>query len=66
VPAAIQEGLAIVEALVARFRANERHYTSADVDDTSTREQFINGFFDALGWDVLDVAGQGLLPRVAG
>jgi len=54
-----EEGLALIEALVERFRANAAHYTSADFDETSTREQFINGFFDALGWDLLDAEGRG-------
>jgi hypothetical protein len=35
------------------------HYTSPDFDETSTREQFVNGLFDALGWDVLDAEGRG-------
>src|SRR5689334_8374190 len=60
VPAAtVQEGRTQIAALVERFLANERYYTSHDFDETSTREQFINGFFDALGWDVLDAAGLG-------
>jgi hypothetical protein len=54
-----QEGLAQIVALVERFRANEPHYVSAAFDETSTRELFINGFFDALGWDVLDMTGLG-------
>jgi type I restriction-modification system DNA methylase subunit len=60
VPAASRaDGLARIEALVERFRANEAYYSSAAFDETSTREQFINGFFDALGWDVLDADGRG-------
>ncbi len=61
-PAANQtEGLAQIADLVERFEANREHYVSPDFDETSTREQFINGFFDALGWDVLDAEGRG--PR---
>src|SRR3954451_5560709 len=55
----MEEGRALIAALVDRFLVNEAHYTSAAFDETSAREQFINGFFDALGWDVLDAAGRG-------
>ena len=55
----IDEGLAQVCELVARFRRNLGHYRSAEFDETSTREQFINPLFEALGWDVLDHAGRG-------
>jgi type I restriction-modification system DNA methylase subunit len=54
-----EEGLVLVRALVDRFAANEAHYISPDFDETSTREQFVNGLFGALGWDVLDVEGRG-------
>src|SRR5206468_10571978 len=53
-----EEGLVLVRALVDRFAANEAHYNSPEFDETSTREQFVNGLFDALGWDVLDVDGR--------
>jgi len=49
---------------VDRFAANEEHYTSAEFDETSTREQFVNGLFDALGWDVFDVEGRGSTREV--
>jgi type I restriction-modification system DNA methylase subunit len=55
------EGLEQLQALVGRFSANEQHYRSVDFDETATREQFINPFFQALGWDVLDEGGLG--PR---
>jgi type I restriction-modification system DNA methylase subunit len=65
VPAASRaEGLALVRALVERFAANEAFYTSPDFDETSTREQFVNGLFDALGWDVLDAEGRGRAREV--
>src|SRR4051794_5061047 len=37
---------------------------AATADETSTREQFINPFFSALGWDVLDQASQGAAREV--
>jgi len=55
VPAATKgEGLQLLRATVARFAANEAHFRTAAFDEESTREQFINALFDALGWDVLD------------
>lgn len=54
-----EEGLAHIADLVERFAANEQHYVSGEFDETSTREQFVNGLFDALGWDVLDAEGRG-------
>lgn len=54
-----EEGLQLLRETVARFAANEKHYRSGEFDEESTREQFINSFFDALGWDVVDRAGRG-------
>lgn len=54
-----EEGLSQVRELVGRFKRNLSHYRSTDFDETSTREQFINPLFEALGWDVLDHAGLG-------
>lgn len=53
------EGLEQVRVLVQHFSEHEQHYRSTDFDETSTREQFINPLFAALGWDVLDQASQG-------
>ena len=54
-----EHGLELLREAVRRFAANEAHYRDRDFDEESTREQFINAFFDALGWDVLDVQGRG-------
>src|SRR5262245_30574814 len=65
VPAASRaEGLALIRALVERFAAHAQHYHTAAFDETSTREQYVNAFFDALGWDVLDEAGRGAAREV--
>jgi hypothetical protein len=59
-PAATKDdGLELLRTAVARFTANEQHYRSGEFDEESTREQFINAFFDALGWDVVDDEGHG-------
>jgi len=59
-----EEGRALVRELVARFERNREHYRSAEFDEASTREYFINPFFEALGWDVRDQAGRGALRDV--
>lgn len=64
IASSIEEGLAAVRSLVAQFAENETHYASKDFDETSTREQFINRLFEALGWDVLDAAGLGAQREV--
>lgn len=53
------QGLAQVRELVERFERNYDHYRSAEFDEASTREYFINPLFEALGWDVRDLAGRG-------
>src|ERR1700686_978179 len=58
------EGLERVRDLVARFARNEMHYMTPRFDETSVREQYIDPFFAALGWDVTDEAGSGPLREV--
>ena len=41
-----------VAELVARFKANEARYLSADYQEVEVRKDFIDKFFIALGWDV--------------
>ena len=41
-----------VGELVARFKANEARYLSADYQEAEVRKDFIDKFFIALGWDV--------------
>jgi len=41
-----------VRELVARFKANEARYLSADYQEAEVRKDFIDKFFIALGWDV--------------
>ena len=45
VPAKISE-------LVERFQQNETEYRSASYNETQTKNDFINPFFEALGWDI--------------
>ncbi len=54
----------MVERLCADFAENLDYYKSADFDETSTRQRFIDPFFAALGWDVADEQKRGPLAEV--
>jgi hypothetical protein len=66
-------GFAPFEATLARlvetFDRNLAAYKSARYDEASLRQEFLNPFFRALGWDVENKAGldcggsHGLAPR---
>ncbi|MBI3502747.1 MAG: N-6 DNA methylase [Bacteroidetes bacterium] len=43
---------ATIEKLVERFREHRNDYHLADYNEAKTRQDFINPFFKALGWDV--------------
>jgi type I restriction-modification system DNA methylase subunit len=53
------EGLARIQERVRTYQAQRTYYRSTEFDETSTRNQFINPLFEALGWDVLDTMGLG-------
>lgn len=46
-----------VEALVERYGSQADYYASATYNETSTRRDFIDPFFEALGWDVANKQG---------
>jgi hypothetical protein len=46
-----------IEALVQRFARNRDVYTRPDYKETQVRVEFIDPFFEALGWDVRNVKG---------
>lgn len=46
-----------VEELVQRFAANAHLYTGNSYNETQVRQEFINPFFEALGWDVSNKTG---------
>ena len=46
-----------IEALVQRFARNLDVYTRPDYKETQVRVEFIDPFFEALGWDVRNVQG---------
>ena len=52
IPHTKEESLQIIKDLVARFKQNEKSYTSLIYDESNTRTDFIDKFFEALNWDV--------------
>jgi len=48
---------AAIAALIETFAANEADYTAAEFKEAQVRQQFIDPFFAALGWDVANTAG---------
>ncbi|MBN1660138.1 MAG: Eco57I restriction-modification methylase domain-containing protein [Anaerolineae bacterium] len=46
-----------VEQLVERFDRNHALYTRSDYKETQVRVEFIDPFFEALGWDVRNTRG---------
>ncbi len=47
----------IIQDLVARFEANTKTYTANRYNETQLRREFLDPFFEALGWDVANRAG---------
>jgi len=57
VPATYDEARSEIERLVERFARNLDAYKHADYKETRVRVEFIDPFFEALGWDVRNVQG---------
>jgi predicted type IV restriction endonuclease len=47
-----QESFHAIKSLVDDFKSNEKHYLSSNYSEADVRNDFINKFFIALGWDV--------------
>ncbi len=47
-----EEAYSKVSELVERFKEQLPSYKKTDYNETLTRQDFINPFFKALGWDV--------------
>lgn len=54
-----EQGRDAVAELVRAFSDGISYYKSADFDETSARQRFIDPLFAALGWDVSDEARRG-------
>ncbi len=46
-----------VSDLIERFERNQQSYTSSQYNEAQLRQEFINPFFEALGWDVSNEQG---------
>jgi len=57
IPAAYTEARIKLERLVERFARHLETYKQADYKETRVRVEFIDPFFEALGWDVRNVQG---------
>lgn len=47
----------IISDLVERFDRNREAYKSQGYNETQLRREFLDPFFEALGWDVANKAG---------
>ncbi|MBW8878645.1 MAG: N-6 DNA methylase, partial [Acidobacteria bacterium] len=47
----------VIEELVERYQANRDRYKSSTYNEETARNEFINPFFEALGWDVSNRSG---------
>ena len=57
IPATYAEARSEVERLMERFACNLDVYKRAEYKETQVRVEFIDLFFEALGWDVRNVRG---------
>ena len=53
----MKEPLKQISGLVERFERNIEAYHSPAYNETQLRREFIDPFFEALGWDVTNKAG---------
>ncbi|WP_020003659.1 Eco57I restriction-modification methylase domain-containing protein [Brachyspira innocens] len=53
-----EEAYKKIEELVSKFRNNKDQYTNKNYNETETRRDFLDPFFEAFGWDVANRAGK--------
>jgi hypothetical protein len=53
----MKDALKHLSDLVERFERNIEAYHSPAYNETQLRREFIDPFFEALGWDVMNKAG---------
>ena len=46
-----------IKELVEKFKSNYKQFHSSDYNETLTRQDFINPFFEYLGWDISNKEG---------
>lgn len=47
----------LISTLIDRFEQNRESYKSQGYNDTQLRREFLDPFFEALGWDVANKEG---------
>src|SRR5688572_2179518 len=52
IPKTFEDSFAQVRELAERFKANEAAYLAPKYQEAEVRSDFLNPFFNALGWDV--------------
>ena len=52
-----------IKQLVQRYEADRDHYLTAKYNETLLRSDFLDSFFELLGWDVKNLAGRGTNER---
>ncbi|MDQ3490965.1 MAG: hypothetical protein M3449_07865, partial [Acidobacteriota bacterium] len=52
IPKSFEDALARVKLLAERFRQNEAVYLSPKYLEAEVRQDFLDKFFECLGWDV--------------
>ena len=55
-----------IKRLVEIFDRNLEAYKSSGYKEANVRSEFIDPFFEALGWDVYNKQGYGLRPGLVG
>jgi hypothetical protein len=53
----VKEAVKQVSSIIDRFQRNIEAYRSPAYNETQLRIEFIDPFFEALGWDVTNKAG---------
>lgn len=53
----ISNARAVIGVLVDRYRENRDRYRSPSYNEETTRNEFLNPFFESLGWDLANRAG---------
>lgn len=52
-----------IEELVSRYEANRDYYLSPKYNETQLRNEFLDVFFELLGWDIKNVSGKSISER---
>ena len=52
-----------IEALIGRYEANRDYYRSSKYNETQLRSDFLDSFFELLGWDIKNSAGKSINER---